>query len=90
MVEESECLAHISSGLRSISGRVEIFFYRKIKKVKLRILVFSFGAFLSAGALDFLAIDHFKSKLVSKKINTGTGFLKDQDVLLEVDTSYPK
>ncbi|BFZ09250.1 hypothetical protein BsWGS_12289 [Bradybaena similaris] len=42
------------------------------------------------GALDFLAINHFKSKLVSERINTGSGFLQDQDVLLEVDTSYPK
>ncbi|CAG5128995.1 unnamed protein product, partial [Candidula unifasciata] len=41
------------------------------------------------GALDFLAISHFKTKLVSHKTNMGNGFLKDQDILLEVDTSYP-
>ncbi|BFZ09251.1 hypothetical protein BsWGS_12290 [Bradybaena similaris] len=41
------------------------------------------------GALDFLAIGHFKTMLVSKKTSQETGFLKDQDILLEVDTSYP-
>ncbi|CAG5136319.1 unnamed protein product [Candidula unifasciata] len=42
------------------------------------------------GALDFLALSHFKTKLVSHKANTGKGFLKVQNVLLEVDKSYPK
>ncbi|CAG5129141.1 unnamed protein product [Candidula unifasciata] len=42
------------------------------------------------GALDFLAVGHFKTKLVSAKINPEQGFLKDQDLLLEIDVSYPK
>ncbi|BFZ09306.1 hypothetical protein BsWGS_12345 [Bradybaena similaris] len=42
------------------------------------------------GALDFLAIGHFKTKLASEKIGSGKGFLNDQDALFEVDKSYPK
>ncbi|CAG5136706.1 unnamed protein product [Candidula unifasciata] len=42
------------------------------------------------GALDFLAIGHFKTKLASEKPNSERGFLNDQDVLFEADRSYPK
>lgn len=42
------------------------------------------------GTLDFLAISHAKTKLVSHSVNNGMGFFNDQDIQLEVDRSFPK